>query len=117
MQDKKLPRGFKKLSDRYPSFQILYANGISLKQIDERWWGAWGPLQWLRDQIQEAYGQAPGWLPLPSKWMITLVDGRRFPFTDEEKAQYLKELEIHETTLAIMEGIKITQNAYKQGGE
>jgi len=49
--------------------------------------------------------------------MITLVDGRRFPFTDEEKAQYLKELEIHETTLAIMEGIKITQNANKQGGE
>jgi len=32
MQDEKLPRGFKKLSDRYPSFQILYATGSRLNR-------------------------------------------------------------------------------------
>lgn len=116
MENEILPRGFKRLSDRYPSFQILYANGISLKQIDQRSWLVWGPLQWLREQIYEAWGEAaPAWIPVPSKWKITLVDGRRFPLTDEEKAQYLKHLEIHETTLVVMNGIMITQNAYKKG--
>lgn len=116
-QIKKLPRGFKPLSERYPQFPVLLSGRISMLEIKNRWWVSWRPLQWMRNQITEAKGEPPKWLREPSPFMIVLIDGRWYPFTAEEKERYFYFAQIHQKTIQLSAGAEVQRESYKKGAE
>lgn len=115
--EKELPIGFKKLSDRYDCFPILLRGGKSLLSMDRRpsWKWKWKLL--LLAQIEEATGKnAPSWLGQVNTWQLTLIDGRRYLLTSEEKEAYMNFLALHDTVMKWSYGAEKMQSASKIGG-
>lgn len=115
--EKELPIGFKKLSDRYPMFPILLRGGKSLLDISPRPAWRWKWKAWLINQIEEATDKnAPAWLSRLNTWQLTLIDGRRYLLTSEEKEAYMNYLALHDTVMKWSYGAEKMQSASKIGG-
>lgn len=117
MQDEPKIIGMERLSKRYDMFPVLLASSPSLQEISQRnvMWGRFS--DWLHSQVTEAFGydRFPDWGKNISRWTITLIDGRRFPFTDAERAEYLQQIAIHQKTQELIGGIIIQRESYKTG--
>lgn len=114
--EQELPRGFKKLSERYPMFPFLLGNGKSLREMLPRPAWRWKPKAWFVAQIEEATDRKlPLWFSQINKWTLVLIDGRKFPLTDEEKEVYMQALRVHDLAVIWSIGAEKMQNAHKTG--